>query len=238
MSADCRNLVSLSPPARYRILGLFNFFKNQKFLPFTLLGTVLFFTALIEPAAAHHMMGGRTPATFLAGFLSGLAHPVIGLDHFAFVVAVGLLAALSGRRGAIIPAAFILATLAGTGIHLLNFNLPLPEVAIAAFLLLSGILLAGESRPNLFLLAGTAAAAGIFNGYAYGEAIVGAEMTPLLAYLAGFALIQLAIAFAAYQVGQFALNRANERPSRLLRVAGFILAGVGAAFLSSAVFSL
>jgi urease accessory protein len=217
-------------------LGLFNFCKNQKFLPFLLLGAFLFFTVFIEPATAHHMMGGRTPATFLAGFLSGLAHPIIGLDHFAFVVAVGLLAALQGRRGGSIPAAFILATLVGTGIHLLNFNLPLPEVAIAASLLLFGILLAGESRPNLFLLAGTAAAAGIFHGYAYGESIVGAEMTPLLAYLAGFALIQLAIAFAAYQFGQFALKGVSENPSRLLRVAGFILAGVGAAFLGSTLF--
>jgi urease accessory protein len=29
-------------------------------------------------ASAHHMMGGRTPSTFVEGFLSGLGHPVIG----------------------------------------------------------------------------------------------------------------------------------------------------------------
>ena len=47
----------------------------------------LFFAA--EPALAHHVMGGRMPATFGQGFLSGLGHPVIGLDHLAAVVAVG-----------------------------------------------------------------------------------------------------------------------------------------------------
>lgn len=234
MPADFAYLAFL-PTCEVQILGVFNFVKNREFLPFVLLGTVLFFVTLIEPAAAHHMMGSGTPITFLSGFFSGLAHPVIGFDHFAFVVAVGLLAALQGKHGAAVPAAFILATLAGTGIHLLNFNLPLPEVVIAASLLLSGILLAGESCPNPFLLAGIAAAAGIFHGYAYGESIVGAEMTPLLAYLLGFALIQLIVISAAYRAGRFILNRVSERPSRWLRLAGFILAGIGVAFLGSAV---
>ncbi|HET9176699.1 MAG TPA: HupE/UreJ family protein, partial [Pseudolabrys sp.] len=40
-------------------------------------------------ASAHHVMGGRMPATFMDGFLSGLGHPIIGIDHFAAVVAVG-----------------------------------------------------------------------------------------------------------------------------------------------------
>ena len=40
-------------------------------------------TGLTEPAFAHHLMGGRTPATFGEGILSGLDHPIIGLDHFA-----------------------------------------------------------------------------------------------------------------------------------------------------------
>ena len=45
------------------------------------------------PAFAHHVMGGKTPSTFREGILSGLGHPVIGIDHFAAVVAVGCLAA-------------------------------------------------------------------------------------------------------------------------------------------------
>ena len=44
----------------------------------------------IEPAHAHHPMGGATPANFSQGFLSGLAHPIIGLDHLVFVIAIGL----------------------------------------------------------------------------------------------------------------------------------------------------
>jgi len=40
-------------------------------------------------AIAHHMTDGKLPANF-AGFMSGLGHPIIGFDHFAFIVAVGL----------------------------------------------------------------------------------------------------------------------------------------------------
>ena len=47
----------------------------------------------IEPALAHHPMGGRMPATFTDGLLSGLGHPIIGLDHLAAVLAIGCLAA-------------------------------------------------------------------------------------------------------------------------------------------------
>ena len=39
-----------------------------------------------------------------------------------------------------------------------------------------------------------AAVAGLFHGWAYGAAVVGAEATPLLAYLAGFGVTQLLIA--------------------------------------------
>lgn len=74
----------------------------------------------LVPVLAHHPFGGETPDNLFEGFLSGIEHSVIGLDHLAFVIAAGLLAAAMGR-----------------------------------------------SRI-------------IFHGYAYGEAIVGAEMGPLV----------------------------------------------------------
>jgi len=38
------------------------------------------------------MTDGKLPANFFAGFMSGLGHPIIGFDHFAFIV-VGCFAA-------------------------------------------------------------------------------------------------------------------------------------------------
>ena len=43
-------------------------------------------------ALAHHGIDGRTPTTFAEGLISGLAHPVLGLDHLVFLLAAGLAA--------------------------------------------------------------------------------------------------------------------------------------------------
>lgn len=187
------------------------------------------------PAFAHHPFGGETPSNAIQGFLSGLGHPVIGLDHLAFVIAAGLLAALMGQ-GLSIPFSFVLASLAGTGLHLRAFDLPAPEFSISASVLLFGILLAMRKRPPLVVVLGLAALAGLFHGYAYGEAIVGADMAPLLAYLLGFTSIQMSIAVAAYWAAK-RLGAGGEQGTLNLRFAGFTLAGVGAAFLSGVVLS-
>ena len=185
--------------------------------------------AIATPAFAHHPFGGETPSNFIEGFLSGLGHPVIGFDHFAFVIASGLIAAtFSG--GFIIPVAFVVASMAGTGLHLMSVDLPSLEVIISASVLVFGVILAVGQRLNLPIVVALGAIAGIFHGHAYGEAIFGAEMTPLLAYLAGFAAIQLMIALAMFFVGR----RVYAQKGLALRFAGFTIFGFGAAFLSSA----
>lgn len=189
---------------------------------------------ILTPAVlAHHPLGGRLPSNFFEGFMSGVAHPVIGLDHFVFVIAVGLLAALS-RQGIMIPVAFMIAGLAGTGIHLQSLDLPAPEFFISASVLLFGGLLALKKSPNWLIVAGLGAIAGLFHGYAYGEAIVGAGMTPMVAYLTGFTVIQLVIALAANVMGQ-AILKQNQMSELPFRFAGFVICGMGATFLSSTI---
>lgn len=187
---------------------------------------------LALPAQAHHPLGGKIPANALEGFLSGLAHPVIGPDHFVFVVAIGLLAALSGR-GMLLPAGFVLATLAGTAAHLQNFTLPGAEIGIALTVVIAGAMLAAGRQTGWGVLMGLGTIAGFFHGYAYGEAIVGAQTSPLVAYLAGFAVIQLGVALAVYGLGQQVLVAANSDRPLNLRFAGFVVIGAGAAFLSA-----
>lgn len=189
-------------------------------------------------AMAHHPFGGTTPDTFLTAFLSGLGHPVIGFDHFAFVVASGLLAA-GLVQGAMIPLAFVVAAMGGTGIHGMEVNLPAAETLIAVSVLGFGLLLAmnnsQENPPQSYSigLAVLAAIAGIFHGYAYGESIVGAQMTPLVAYLVGFTFIQLIIAGAAYQLGNFILNNFSSHPFPIMRFIGLAIGGIGIVFLTN-----
>ena len=75
-----------------------------------------------------------------------------------------------------------------------------------------------------------AALAGLFHGWAYGAAVVGAEATPLLAYLAGFGVTQLLIALGVGIVARqlWKVARADALQPRL---AGALVAGVGLVYL-------
>src|SRR5258708_12407640 len=92
-------------------------------------------------ALAHHVMGGKVPVTFMQGFLSGLGHPVIGLDHFAAVVGVGILAALLGR-GVRPVFAFGAAMIFGVVLHLARANIPAAELLVGLSTLFIGGLVA------------------------------------------------------------------------------------------------
>src|SRR5258707_4884658 len=78
---------------------------------------------LIDPALAHHVMGGQVPVTFRDGLLSGLAHPIIGIDHFAAVVAVACLAS-THPSGAFLVVFFFVAMSAGAGLPVLRATRP------------------------------------------------------------------------------------------------------------------
>jgi len=197
-----------------------------------LFGFNLLFNA--APALAHHPGGGEIPSNFVEGFLSGVGHPVIGIDHLVFVIAIGLLAALSRNLGMVIPTAFVVATALGTAIHLKGVDLPAAELVISASVLLMGIFLAREKQMNISALAVLAAIAGIFHGYAYGESIVGAETVALGAYLLGFCLIQLGVSAIAFYLGKRIIAR-PYKPALMLRFAGFTICGIGFAFLSNIV---
>ena len=153
--------------------------------------------AIQVPAFAHHPMGGTTPVTFLQGLLSGLGHPVIGIDHLAAIVGAGLLAALA-RRGVAPLLAFSAALIAGVGVHLAGADIPVSELLVGLSTIAIGVLVLMRQSIGPATSACLFAVVGLLHGYALGESIAGAEPAPLVAYLAGLLIIQTAIAFAAY----------------------------------------
>jgi len=190
-----------------------------------------------SPASAHHPMGGKVLSTVFEGFISGLAHPVIGVDHLAFIIAVGLFASVK-PQGFWIPLSFVLAAMMGTGIHLLGVTLPVVELVVSGSILLFGILLALKNSPNVLVIIALSLVAGLFHGYAYGEAIFGAQTTALVSYLCGFTVIQLVISSAAFFAGQKVLKGDFVQSSPNLRSAGLVICGIGSAFLASNISSL
>jgi urease accessory protein len=192
--------------------------------------------ASASPALAHHAMGGQVPDTLATGLLSGLGHPVIGVDHLAFVVAAGVAAAFTGNR-LLSPLAFVAATVAGCLLQVAGTALPAAEFVIALSVVAIGaVVLSGRSIGSPALL-GLFALAGVFHGWAYGQSIVGAEPTPLLAYLAGFSAVQYGIAVAAGLLAVRLWKAAGPEAVRP-RLAGAVVAGIGLTFFLEQVESL
>ena len=188
------------------------------------LGVLAIMMMVAEPAWAHHVMDGKLPQTFLQGLLSGFGHPVIGVDHLAAIVGVGILAALAGRSAAVVLA-FSVAVIAGVGLHLSRIDLPASELFVGLTTLLIGalvILRQSMSAGRALLLF---AIAGLVHGYALGESIVGAEASPLVAYLLGLLVMQTAIGVVVYA----AVRSLSRWPARTtgLTIAGVLVAIAG-----------
>jgi urease accessory protein len=179
------------------------------------------------PAFAHHVMGGAMPSTIWQGLLSGLGHPVIGPDHLAFIIGVGLMSQLAGRPF-LLPLLFVLGTVIGCLIHVASWNLPGAELAIALTVAAAAAIVGLRAPIPVPALAVLFAAAGLLHGYAYGESIVGAEATPLAAYVIGFGAVQYAIALAAA-----AALHSLTASSRLQEAAALRIAGVGMALVAA-----
>lgn len=162
-----------------------------------------------------------------AGLLSGLSHPISGLDHVLAMFAVGLWGAqLRSPAIWLLPVTFPLVMAVGGFLGLVGVPLPAVESAIALSALLLGLMVAGEARPPLLAAGVLVAFFALFHGHAHGT-----ELPPGqdgLAYSLGFVAATGLLHAAGIGVGV-----AHRWPSgRLaLRAAGVAIALSGAFFL-------
>ncbi|MCK7499051.1 MAG: HupE/UreJ family protein [Comamonadaceae bacterium] len=168
------------------------------------------------PAFAHT---GHDTATLFAG----LAHP-LGLDHLLAMVAVGLwsAAALRGTQRLAGPALFMAALLAGATAGAAGIGHALVEPAIAASVVVLGLMLAFARRP---LAAGgllAVAVAGSLHGLAHG-----AEL-PMAGGFAGYAAGFLVATALLHAAGSAAAPRLLALPAVVWRAlsGGVALAGL------------
>jgi urease accessory protein len=159
-----------------------------------------------SPALAHHPMGEQMPTSLLEGLLSGLGHPLIEPGHLLFLLGSAAAIAclpLARAQGLRLLGLFLITGLIGTVAGATGMALPLQDGAVALSLLLPACVLGlastgagpahGSTRWTM-----AAGLAGLMHGLVYGEAVVGAEPTPLLAYLLGLALLQAGLLVAAW----------------------------------------
>jgi len=120
--------------------------------------------ALTAAPALAHVEGGIT-----GGFVSGFAHPILGLDHIVAMVAVGLWGAFLGPPAIwLLPVVFPLVMSLGAALGILGVPLPAVEIGIAGSAVVLGLLIALAARPPLWVAGAIVAAFAVFHGYAHG----------------------------------------------------------------------
>ncbi|AZO25699.1 HupE/UreJ family protein [Mesorhizobium sp. M1E.F.Ca.ET.045.02.1.1] len=175
--------------------------------------------AVLIPSLAFAHSGGF----HVHGLLSGLQHPLAGIDHLLAMLLVGIIAARTGGRAAIlVPACFVAAMVAGTMLGIAGTVLPSLESGVALSLVIFGAMVA-LARPFPLALAATLTALfGLFHGNAHGLEIP--ETVGGMAYAIGF----LASTLALHATGALAALTLRSRPAAI-RAAGIGTSLVGVA---------
>jgi urease accessory protein len=197
---------------------------------------------LAEPALAHHMMGGALPQTVAQGLLSGLGHPIIGVDHLIAIIGVGIIAATISRgfaptisrgfaptisRGFAPALAFSAAMIGGVALHLARAYLPAAELLVGLSTVAVGLSIVASSTLGVVSAGGLLAVAGLVHGYALGESIVGAEPEPLGAYLVGLLVVQSLLAGGAFALARAVASKETALRRLAIAAAGALIAVVG-----------
>lgn len=181
-------------------------------------------------ALAHHPMGGATPATFLQGLLSGFGHPVLGLDHLAALVVVGLLASRTGRGWSLLPSVWIVAMGMGVFAHLGAIDLPGAEFLVAGSLVAIALIAVVLPALSPAVVGPVFAIGGFAHGHALAESIVGAEPMPMVAYLIGLVIVQSAVTTAVAVAARHLFPVAEDVPAAFRAAAG-AMGAVGLVFM-------
>lgn len=185
---------------------------------------LLFATALLlSPALAV-----AHPGHDHAGIMSGLAHPVFGLDHLLAMLAVGLWAAQqTGTARWAMPLTFVATMLLGGLLGFAGIEMPLMETGIAGSVLALGLLVALAVRPPLAVAAGLTALFAASHGVAHGLELP--ALSSPWGYAAGFVAATAALHGAGYVVAR----SLPQVAAPLVRIAGAASALAGAWLLAA-----
>ncbi len=179
--------------------------------------------ALAAPARAHHLLDltRMAPSPF-TGFLSGLAHPILGPDHLLFLCALSLVGL---RQRAPWLVALLASALAGSVAGLILPGLPLAEAAVALTLVLVALIWF-QRWPKALLLP----AIGL-HGYVLSASVIGWSQGPQVFYALGLLLSQGTLLLLALTLLRSLADGLSPQRRAFL---GAALVGIGAAWTWSA----
>ena len=169
--------------------------------------------ALAFAGVAHAHPGHGDPT-----FLTGLLHPMTGLDHVLAMLAVGLWAGLRDARATnaatvLLPTLFVASAALGTMLGLAGLFDARIETAVAASLLPMGIALLCGVRSRHWLALTLVPVCGVFHGGAHGTELAGlANAGAVSGFVLGTVLLHAA---------GVALSRSLPSTRRRLAVGGY-----------------
>jgi len=166
----------------------------------------------------------------ITNFVTGFAHPLGGADHILAMVAIGLWGVIAGGRALWVwPVAFVSTVLAGFAAGVLGLHVPLVEPAIAASIVVLGLLIAFAVRTPVWLGAVIAGLFAFFHGHAHGTETLSAGVG-LIEYTGGFAFATAALHAVGLGAG---LLIARSAGGLLLRASGGLVAVSGVALIAT-----
>jgi urease accessory protein len=173
---------------------------------------------LLWPFAAWaHVESGQA-----GGFVSGLSHPVSGLDHVLAMVAVGLWGAQLGMPALwVLPVAFPMMMAFGGMLGLMGLPLPGVEVGIALSAMVLGALVLGGIRLSLIAAVLVVAFFAVFHGHAHGTELEPGQNAML--YSLGFVIATGLL--HAVGIGIGLIQRWDFGRTLLRGAGGLVLAG-------------
>jgi urease accessory protein len=190
-------------------------------ISFRRLALALAFLALTQPAWAHDGVG--VPG----GILSGLLHPLTGLDHLVAMVAVGIWGAQLGSPAIwVLPITFPLVMAMGGVLGIAGVPLPMPELVIALSGMVLGALVATRVTVPFIAAAMLVGVFAIFHGHAHGAELPAAANA--LAYGIGFVVATGLLHMCGISLGALIRWPAGER---VVRGLGAAIATLGCFFL-------
>jgi urease accessory protein len=161
------------------------------------------------------------------GFLSGLSHPVSGLDHVVAMIAVGLWGAQLGMPAVwVLPVAFPMLMAFGGTLGLIGIPLPGVEIGIALSAVVLGALVLGQVRLPLAIAVAAVACFAVFHGHAHGTELETGQNAML--YSLGFVIATGLLHGVGITTG---LIQRWELGSTVLRAAGALIMASGLYFL-------
>ncbi|MDP1773411.1 MAG: HupE/UreJ family protein [Methylobacter sp.] len=176
---------------------------------------------LVSPSLYAHT-GGHVEHSLI----SGLLHPLTGIDHLLVLIAVGLIAAKQGGKAVFVfPAVFLVLMAGGALLNAYGVQIPFVESLIALSLVAFGLLVTiSQKQRSKILFLGVSFFA-VFHGYAHAAEIPADSSA--VQYFSSLMLMSLVICLVGCVIGLTTGKRINTLFSLICLSSGLYYLAAG-----------